>query len=104
MAQAKYTPIGDRVNLPVAILQATSALDIAARFAVQSKDSDALIRIAEVWVRLSERLVYDDEEEMMEEEAEKAAFGFSLVSDIEGEEENNGRDDCEDCGDTEDDD
>lgn len=95
MAQAKYTPFGDKVDLGVAIVQAATALDVAARFATETKDSLAMISVAHGWVELSERLVYDEGEEddsdLEEREAEKSRlFGFSIVSDIEGEEEPDG--------------
>lgn len=89
MAQAKYTPFGDRVSPGVAIIQAATALDVAARFAVESRDADALIRVAMGWVEVSGRLVYDEDEEELDdvqEDAERRSFGFSLVSDI-GEED-----------------
>jgi hypothetical protein len=94
MAQAKYTPFGDRVNLAVAIVQAATALDVAARFATETKDSLAMVNVARAWVELSERLVYDEQdedEELTEQEVERSkSFGFSIVSDIEGEEEPDG--------------
>ncbi|ASR76505.1 hypothetical protein SEA_TRIBUTE_71 [Streptomyces phage Tribute] len=88
MAQAKYTPFGDRLNPSVAILQAANALDVAAKFAVESKDTDTLVRVAREWVEISGRLVYDDEEEddAPEVREEGRPFGFSVTSDI-GEEE-----------------
>ncbi|QRI46066.1 hypothetical protein SEA_WATERMOORE_73 [Streptomyces phage Watermoore] len=88
MAQAKYTPFGDRLNPSVAILQAANALDVAAKFAVESKDTDTLVRVAREWVEISGRLVYDDEEEddASEVREEGRPFGFSVTSDI-GEEE-----------------
>ncbi|ASR77337.1 hypothetical protein FDI36_gp185 [Streptomyces phage NootNoot] len=88
MAQAKYTPFGDRLNPSVAIVQAANALDIAAKFAVESKDTDTLVRVAREWVEISGRLVYDDEEEddIPQEKEEGRPFGFSVTSDI-GEED-----------------
>lgn len=95
MATAKYTPFGDRLNPAVAIIQAANALDVAARLAVESRDSDALVRIAREWVDMSGHLAYDDEEEdePADNSPEGRSFGFSVVSDIsqEGEED----DDCE---------
>jgi hypothetical protein len=97
VAQTKYTPFGDRVDLAVAIVQAASALDVAARYAMEAKDSSAMIKVAHGWVELSEHLVYDGEddedEELEQQEAERSkSFGFSVVSDIEGEEEIDGTD------------
>lgn len=89
MAQAKYTPFGNTLNPSIAIVQAATALDIAARFAVETKDSRALIDVARSWVEISGRLGYDDEEEDDEtpsDEKEKSrSFGFSVTSDIEEE-------------------
>lgn len=89
MAQAKYTPFGDRLNPAIAIIQAANALDVAAKFAVESKDTDTLVRVAREWVEISGRLGYDDEEEddaPDEEREEGRPFGFSVTSDI-GEED-----------------
>lgn len=89
MATAKYTPIGDRLNPGIAIIQAATALDVAAKFAVECKDSRALIDVARAWVDISGRLGYDDEEEddAPEEREDGRPFGFSVVSDIGDEEE-----------------
>ncbi len=88
MATAKYTPFGDTLNPAVAIIQAANALDVAARFAVETKDSRALTEIARSWVEISGRLGYDDEEEGDDEseDVERRSFGFSVTSDI-GEED-----------------
>lgn len=92
MATAKYTPFGDRLNPAVAIIQAANALDVAAKFAVECRDSETLVRIAREWVDMSGHLAYDDEEEDDEpgtNSPEGRSFGFSVVSDIsqEGEED-----------------
>ncbi|QAY08736.1 hypothetical protein SEA_BOOMERJR_75 [Streptomyces phage BoomerJR] len=85
--KAKYTPFGDRVNPGVAIIQAANALDVAAAFAVESRDSDALLKVAAMWVDISGRLVYDDDEEGDDVlEGERRPFGFSTTSEI-GEED-----------------
>ena len=88
MAQAKYTPFGDRLNPAIAIVQAANALDVAAKFAVESRDSDTLVRIAREWVEICGRLAYDDDEtqESDNDDVEVRRFGFSLVSDT-GEED-----------------
>ncbi|AIW02576.1 hypothetical protein AXJ18_gp198 [Streptomyces phage Jay2Jay] len=92
MATAKYTPFGDRLDPSIAIVQAANALDVAAKFAVETKDSRALIDVARSWVELSGRLGYDDEEEDDEpENEERRSFGFSVTSDI-------GEEDAEDDG------
>lgn len=91
MATAKYTPFGDTLNPGVAIIQAANALDVAAQFAVGSRDSEALVRIAREWVEMSSHLAYDDEEENDEEpgsEEGNRSFGFSTVSDTNEGEEN----------------
>lgn len=89
MATAKYTPIGDTLNPAVAIIQAANALDIAAQFAVASRDTDSLIRVSREWIELSGRLAYDDEEgdEESGHSDEGRSFGFSVVSDIEEKED-----------------
>lgn len=91
MAQAKYSPFGDSLDPSVAIIQAANALDVAAKFAVESRDSDSLIRIAREWVEMSSRLAYDEDgpEDEEDEPIKIRRFGFSLVSDT-GEEEEDG--------------
>lgn len=89
MAQAKYTPFGDTLNPAIAIIQAATALDVAARFAVETKDPRALIDVARSWVEISGRLGYDDEEEddTTDEKEDRPSFsiGFSVTSDIDEE-------------------
>jgi len=92
MATAKYTPFGDKLNPAIAIIQAANALDVAAKFAMETRDSRALTDIARSWVEISGRLGYDDEEEddTPEETEDGRPFGFSVVSDIEDKEEEDG--------------
>lgn len=90
MAIAKYAPFGDKLNPSVAIIQAANALDVAAQFAVSSRDSETLVRIAREWVEMSNHLAFEDEEESDEPGTEEGrrSFGFSTVSDTnEGEED-----------------
>ena len=89
MATAKYTPFGDTLNPAIAIIQAANALDVAAKFAIETRDSRALTDIARSWVEISGRLGYDDDEEDddTEEEERRHPIGFSVTSDIEEEEE-----------------
>jgi hypothetical protein len=94
MATAKYTPFGDTLNPAVAIIQAANALDVAAKFAIESRDSESLIRIAREWSEMSGRLGYDDDEsDEPGEEEDRRSFGFSTVSDI-GEGEDNAISEC----------
>lgn len=92
MATAKYTPFGNTLNPAIAIIQAANALDVAAKFAVECRDSDTLVRIAREWVEMSGHLAYDDDEEDSDEPGseERRSFGFSVVSDIGEEEEEDG--------------
>lgn len=97
MAQAKYTPTGGNLNPAIAVIQAANALDIAARIAIDCKDSETLVRIAREWVEISGRLGYgdeDDEEEDGTEESDRRSFGFSVVSDIGNDEEEEDDTEC----------
>lgn len=91
MAKAKYVPFGNKLNPGVAIIQAANALDVAAEFAVSSRDSEALVRIAREWVEMSSHLGFEDDGESDEpgdeNEERSRSFGFSTVSDIQGEED-----------------
>lgn len=91
MATAKYAPFGDKLNPGVAIIQAANALDVAAKFAVESRDSETLVRIAREWVEMSSHLAFEEETEEDDEpgnEEGNRSFGFSTVSDTNEGEEN----------------
>lgn len=86
MAQAKYVPIGDTIDLSVAFIQAASALDVAARLATENRDQETMLSIALGWLELGRRLGYASEEESETPEKPKD-FGFSLNSQTETVEE-----------------
>jgi hypothetical protein len=83
MAQAKYVPIGNTIDLSVAFIQAASALDVAAKIATENRDQETMLNIALGWLELGRRLGYASEEEESEEKEKNKDFGFSLNSQTE---------------------
>jgi hypothetical protein len=95
MAQAKYIPIGDTIDLSVAFIQAASALDVAAKLATENRDQETMLSIALGWLELGRRLGYANEEESETPEKSKD-FGFSLNSHTETTEELEPEEEAED--------
>lgn len=62
-----YTPIGEELSTASTYVQAALALDLAASFAVETKDSEQLAQIAMVWIEMGTRLSGGSDEEEMEE-------------------------------------
>ena len=58
-----YEAFGDTLSPSVSYLQAGAVLDIAAEFAVDSRDIEQLTTIAALWVQLGERLMSGHAEE-----------------------------------------
>ncbi len=83
----KYEPIGDVLSAETAFIQASTALDIAAMLAVESKDAEQLRRTAEQYIELGSRLMNpgpageDDEEE--HDLSSQGGFGFAAMPDKE---------------------
>lgn len=85
VAKAKYIPIHDEISMSRAIIQASSALDIAAQIAIASRDAGSLIQIAAVWLEVGNSLVTtvddEDEEEDLTSETEithSVGFGAQI--------------------------
>lgn len=51
-----YTPIGVDISTASTYVQAALALDLAAQYAVESKDGEQLTQIAMVWLEMGTRL------------------------------------------------
>lgn len=83
MARAKYTPVGQSLDLGVALIQAASALDMSAQFAIECRDHESLITIAAAWLELGRRLEYDGEEDESPVERNPIGFSYAVDSDIE---------------------
>lgn len=58
-----YTPIGGEISTASTYVQAALALDIAATFAIETKDAEQLTQVAMVWLEMGTRLAAPDEEE-----------------------------------------
>ena len=50
----RYTNLGDEVTVGATIVQATVALDVAAKFAQETKNFDGMIQVAETWMKLAD--------------------------------------------------
>jgi hypothetical protein len=85
MAQARYNPVGNEITYENTIVQATTALDVAARLAIESRDSQTLTTIALAWLEVNKRMAYDeDADEQDDSKEEYRPIGF-CVNDVEEE-------------------
>jgi hypothetical protein len=62
VAKVKYTPIGDAISPESTFVQAAIALDVAAQFAVETRNTAELNRTAELWIEMAKALMEIDEE------------------------------------------
>lgn len=76
--RAKYSEIGDVLGVESAFIQASKALDVAGYLAEENRDIDSLLKVAQTWVVIGERLSPDYHEDDDDEE-EKAPFGFAVA-------------------------
>lgn len=75
--KSKYLPIGDTICIASVLVQAAAALDVAAGFAVETKDTAALTQIGMVWLEMAARLEGGDEDyEESEEVTSEHPIGF----------------------------
>lgn len=86
--KVKYTPIGDAISPESTFVQAAIALDVAAQFAVESRDTAELNRTAELWIEMAKALM--DIEEDAGPPPEREPLGFRQP-DITAEEDEDGR-------------
>lgn len=79
----KYTPLkdGDILSYETAFLQASSALDIVATWAVESKDTAALATVAQQYIELGSRMMGPQQEEELEEHDLTSEGDFGFVPD-----------------------
>jgi hypothetical protein len=82
--RAKFEPIGDEINTATAFIQAASALDVAAQFAVESRDVEGLNTVASLYIELGARMLHaidgeEDEDDEIDHEAlaRKMPLGFN---------------------------
>lgn len=57
-----YSPLKDTLCIESAMAQSAHALDLAARLAVESRDIDALMKVAQGWAELTKGLHFDSKE------------------------------------------
>ena len=88
VAKVKYTPIGDAISPESTFVQAAIALDVAAQFAVESRDTEGMNRTAELWIEMAKALMDIDEETGPPTERERVGF---RQPDITTEEDEDGR-------------
>lgn len=55
--KVKYTPIGDAISPESTFVQAAIALDVAAQFAVEARDTEQMNRTAELWLKMAKALM-----------------------------------------------
>ena len=51
-----YTPIGDVVSTGSAYVQAVTALDLAAEYAMEQKDAQILLQVADLYIAIGNNL------------------------------------------------
>lgn len=77
----KYTPIDDTISVEVALVQAATALDLAAAMAERVEDAATLVAIAQVWVKMGASLISAESEEDNEKDlTSKSPLGFEADS------------------------
>lgn len=57
-----YSPLKDTLCVESAMAQSAHALDLAAKLAVESRDIDALMKVAQGWAELTKGLHFDSKE------------------------------------------
>lgn len=86
VAKDKFEPIGDEVSAATAFIQASNALDLAGKYAVEVKDIEGLNTIASLYIELGTRLLGeagdDDDDDEIDHEAlsRKIPLGFNPPS------------------------
>jgi hypothetical protein len=63
VAKVKYTPIGDAISPESTFVQAAIALDVAAQFAVESRDIEGMNKTAELWIEMAKALMEIEDDE-----------------------------------------
>jgi len=92
--KVKYTPIGDSISPESTFVQAAIALDVAAQFAVESRDTAELNRTAGLWIEMAKALM--DIEEDAGPPASQEPVGFRQPDITTKEDEDGRRIDTED--------
>ena len=75
-----YIPMGDEVTVDACIIQATVALGASGILALETSQTENLLKVAENWVKLADfmaALEQSRDEHGKEEKKEKPPFGFS---------------------------
>jgi hypothetical protein len=78
VAKIKYTPIGDAISPEATIVQAAIALDVAAQWAVESRNIEQMNNVALGWTELSKVLMSIDEDESTPP-VDKEPVGFRKI-------------------------
>jgi hypothetical protein len=55
-----YSPIGDEVSVGSTLVQAAIALDLAGKFAEETKDAALMVRVAETWIEMAGCLAHPE--------------------------------------------
>ena len=76
-----YQTMGDEVSVDACIVQATVALDASGILALESRETENMLKVAETWVKLADFMAALErsmaEESGNEEKKEKRPFGFT---------------------------
>lgn len=81
--QFNYRAFGEELSTEVALLQAASILDIAAKLAIEQREIERLETLAVLWMELGERMTGDEDEENGNGQGETWSIGFTGKGDYE---------------------
>lgn len=71
-----YTPLRDELCIETALAQSAHVLDLAAKMAVESRDVEGLMKVAQGWAELTRGLENKKNEEARDTDEKKMKVGF----------------------------
>lgn len=74
-----YTPIGDSISPESTFVQAAIALDVAAQFAVEARDTEQMNRTAEIWLKMAKSLM-EIEGDDTPPPTSREPMGFTMIN------------------------
>lgn len=69
--------MGDEVSVDACIIQATVALDASGVLALESRETENMLKVAENWVKLADFMAALEQSRDTPEKEEKRPFGFT---------------------------
>jgi hypothetical protein len=87
--RVKYSPIGDSISPESSLVQAAIALDVAAQFAVDTRDTAQMNTTAGLWIELAKTLLGIEEDEEGPQTEGRTPLGFMITTDKENDDGTN---------------